>query len=670
MPDTEKTPMPSFERFYERHTASARLCAHLLVGEDEVDTFLKQARPELESEFKKAGTVLDFAGWMVANLLKRSKKAEGVTPVALIRSGHAKEFTEDIESLAEDRELATDALRKMPLKERDFLINHFAPEKSTGKAAPSDDTRDRVRNLTLALFRGISRRRKVETQKEDLENKLLVPLLSSPPGKPDALPDDALQALSKSAAGRGLQRRVVNLQLILPHLCRVLRDKLANPVVTVEKGSIAIPEKGGLNIAILGMAAAAFAVAAGLYFFAKQKSMVKVEIPPDPARVRIVGAVAAELPAGMDSLNKNALLTNHFLKLISGCVHLDLNVHTAILVTGPAELEFRNSASVHLHSGMIVARNRGRKQGLKIRTPHVTLTDRGAEIGIDVRGDSTRIEMIRGQADAKSDRPETLFVGERKSYPGGRQETFRFQRAFAPVPLSAIHDAAEPREWPLNRAAIPKLRIDRVSSPPVIDAKLDDWSRESLFSVNAIEHPDNYAAKLTLAFDDQALYFGGFVVDPHPMRSEITTNAVHANFLSGGGLQLRLQSIVAEETNLPTVITDLWFSKASGVAGSAIRRAGMTNLMPSGVSGAFVMHTNQFIYTFEYALPWSELDIPAPESGSSVRASVEIIFGAPSGKDWIGRMTELINFRAISRNPTNRVHTASKPHAWGKLEFR
>jgi hypothetical protein len=671
MAETEKTKPPSFERFYERHQASAQLCAHLLMGPDEADGFLKSARPDLQTEFETAGIVLDFSGWMVEKLIGRTKKPDDKQPATQIRQRHAEELAKDLEALEEDREVASEVLRKMPMKERDFLLDQFVPKDSAASRKPSDESLERIRNLSQALFCGISRRRAVKEQTEELEKQLLGPILSGVPGKLDALPGEILNALSKSQNGRGLQRRVANLQLILPTLCKALRNKLANPVVVVEKESIAKPVKGGMNVAILGIALAALAVAAGLYSFAKQRSMVKIEIPPDPARVTIIAQVDAKAAEGMPPIRKNTVLTNNLLKIISGQVILDLNTHTMLLVTGPAEMTFKNSAVVQLTHGTVVARNRGRKNGLKIHTPHVILTDRAAEMGIGVTKDLTGIEMIRGQADAKSSRLETLFAGDQKSYPDGRSGNFTFMRAFPPVPLPAASGIAEPREWPLNRAGIPKLKLDRFENAPVIDAKLDDWTAESLFSVNAVEHPESYSAKLGLSYDDEALYFSGFVVDPHPMRSQIAGTSENTSFLSGGGVQLRLQSIGSPETNTsPAVLADLWFNKADEVANSAIRRADKTNLMPAEVTGAFALHTNLFLYTFEYALPWKVIGIPVPKSGDSLRASVEIVYGSPSGKDWIGSMTELIDFRAFSRNPTNRIDTATKPHSWGKIEFR
>lgn len=206
-----------------------------------------------------------------------------------------------------------------------------------------------------------------------------------------------------------------------------------------------------------------------------------------------------------------------------------------------------------------------------------------------------------------------------------------------------------------GRARNKRLFIIPPPRPVAIDAKLDDWDLSGQIGIFVTrETAATMSARIAAMYDADALYLSGDFRDPSPMmnRHDPLVNAEKA--WDADAFQFRLvldpklgfpiheSSLDHPKPNSAICHLLMWYYTARQEPCLHLQY-GMTYSPPKAGYPQCVVPHDKFQaayrraddgqgYTFEYRIPWTTLEAPAPlKAGDAVACAIQIQWGAPDG---------------------------------------
>ena len=192
-----------------------------------------------------------------------------------------------------------------------------------------------------------------------------------------------------------------------------------------------------------------------------------------------------------------------------------------------------------------------------------------------------------------------------------------------------------------DQSSCSEIRVPRASTPPSLKGDPSDWDRTHEVTIRT---PDQFAdfcyAKITLLYDDDALYVAGEVADPYPMCNPLAFDGDMRRSWESDALQLHLKAV----TDTPGEVAEindirLWYSTPERAAGCCIipgADATKACVNPVGVLGDYRKHADGNGYTFTYRLPWAALNSTrAPHAGERLTACVQCHWGTEDGQEFL-----------------------------------
>ncbi len=192
------------------------------------------------------------------------------------------------------------------------------------------------------------------------------------------------------------------------------------------------------------------------------------------------------------------------------------------------------------------------------------------------------------------------------------------------------------------QASCSEIRVPRVNKIPFLEGDPGDWDRTQAVTVRT---PDQFGdfcyAKITLLYDDEALYVGGEVADPYPLRNPLAFDGDMRKSWESDALQLHLQAVTddAPGEGAETGINDirLWYSTPERAAGCCILPGSdpaKARVNPEGAQGSYRERPDGKGYTFTWRLPWTVLNATrAPRAGERLTACIQCHWGTEDGRD-------------------------------------
>lgn len=190
----------------------------------------------------------------------------------------------------------------------------------------------------------------------------------------------------------------------------------------------------------------------------------------------------------------------------------------------------------------------------------------------------------------------------------------------------------------------------------VIDGDLGEWDRSGeVFSYNSEETREEKNGRMSLMYDDEALYIGAEVADPNPMMNRHDPEANPDKVWNADSVQVRLVIDRDEDwpvpyskySNAPRGDHDiqhllLWYYTDGKQPGLQLR-LDMDFKVPEswqphglvaadGFDAAYRKHDDGKGYTLEYRVPWKTLDATnPPRAGDMVAGSIQYNWSRPDG---------------------------------------
>jgi hypothetical protein len=219
-----------------------------------------------------------------------------------------------------------------------------------------------------------------------------------------------------------------------------------------------------------------------------------------------------------------------------------------------------------------------------------------------------------------------------------------------------------------TRATRTEVRVRPVAGPPALDGDSRGWDWSEAVTIQAPDQYTDYChARVTLLYDQEALYVAAAVADPYPMVNTLGFDGDMRRSWSSDALQLHLQAVTgAPPAAKGAIINDirLWYSTPEGRAGCCIipgldtQRA---RVNPTGVQGAFRRREDGKGYTLTFRLPWSALHSHrAPLPGERLTACIQCHWGTANGD---GLLCGGVEVRA------DNAPEVYVPESWGQAVF-
>lgn len=400
----------------------------------------------------------------------------------------------------------------------------------------------------------------------------------------------------------------------------------------------------------------------------------------------------------------------------AGVLKLALRNGVTIVIDGPAEIDLVDEMRAVLHSGNAVVRVPKGMSGFRLSTSTTDVLDLGTEFAVRAgQGMVTDVQVYEGAVIASSTSrdaggflPERIEAGNAvrimPSQAAPPQPIAfveeRFLRSLPPEPASGepyLSDDEDVRMF--GRPSIDAIVVQQARREPVIDGRLDEWSKTPGFSSSF----DGSAACSERAagwmmYDAKNLYVAAHVRDPAPMRNRIAPELDADRGWVGGSVQIRISTDraagwpvagnshgyylrrgrsahataveKAAASNPRLSHLDMWYHAPSGRACLTVGH-GMTydsyDVNPAGFAGAFLRDEDDKGYVLEYAIPWAALNAAddPPRSGDTLATAWQIHFSDSSGQIWRRQIIEV-------RNPSEpyRIGVWQRAATWGKAEVQ
>lgn len=160
-----------------------------------------------------------------------------------------------------------------------------------------------------------------------------------------------------------------------------------------------VPHRRGLRWAMVGLAAAALALAA---LFLRPRDEVKPE-PHAQESVAVLRYASAPQWAGGMELSPGDALPDGAMKLVRGFVTVELSSGAQVSIEAPAEWTVTGVNSLRLQVGRTTAQVPARAAGFRIETPVGDVVDFGTTFGVNVLADgTTATHVFEGKVELRS----------------------------------------------------------------------------------------------------------------------------------------------------------------------------------------------------------------------------------------------------------------------------
>jgi hypothetical protein len=379
------------------------------------------------------------------------------------------------------------------------------------------------------------------------------------------------------------------------------------------------------------------------------------------------------------------------LKLDGGVAEIEFGCGAVALLEGPAELELVSATQAFLHSGQMVLRVPHDHGGFKLETLAARLLDQGTEFGVKVERGETVLQVYEGAvvAELKGTRAneERVEGGQAVLLTDASEKVPFFPERFVRY-LPGPDDPKGRGVYPYNNSIFDTVHIVPAPGKVTIDGDLSDWDLSGRFRT-ACEPPyrDAYYLEGAMMYDEQFLYVGAHVGDPHPMRSAISPHERRDLYGQGGGIALRISTdrqmgwpVRGEDAAMrkgrpagPDDVNDklafvmLWYYRPEQEACLQIRH-GMdfhgAAVNPPGYRGAYKVDADGQGYTLEYAIPWSLLNAANdPPRGDDVLGAAWLAHWSDAdGLKWQGQLIDMLN-------PAEHAWNFQQAATWGKAVY-
>ncbi|MEM7391490.1 MAG: hypothetical protein AAF492_04000, partial [Verrucomicrobiota bacterium] len=200
----------------------------------------------------------------------------------------------------------------------------------------------------------------------------------------------------------------------------------------------------------------------------------------------------------------------------------------------------------------------------------------------------------------------------------------------------------------------------RTAAPVSCDADLNDWPLEGGFSsLTAEPYGEDHHLEAYLMLDDEHLYLAAFVGDPTPMRNSVDVQFDADIADKGGSIRVGLARAGGDP-----IRATLWYQPSDR---KALLR--INDTMAETYEGQFRAFANGRGYMVEYAIPWATLGLSAPGSGETMGMTWEVNWSDEGGRQWRGRLSDLITPEAAARLKKTPFRPMNEPDAWGKAHI-
>ena len=189
-----------------------------------------------------------------------------------------------------------------------------------------------------------------------------------------------------------------------------------------------------------------------------------------------------------------------------------------------------------------------------------------------------------------------------------------------------------------------------------VDGKLDDWDRSGeVFSYHSEATRQIKHGRMSLMYDDEALYIGAVVADPNPMMNRHDPAANPDKVWNADSVQVRL--VIDRDEGWPVDYSKyrnaakgdndiqhllLWYYTDGKRPGLQLRKDMDFKVpeqwQPDGLvdadafDAAYRKHSDGLGYTLEYRVPWNTLDANnPPRGGDMVAGSIQYNWSKPDG---------------------------------------
>ncbi|MHC1769963.1 MAG: FlgD immunoglobulin-like domain containing protein [Verrucomicrobiia bacterium] len=206
-----------------------------------------------------------------------------------------------------------------------------------------------------------------------------------------------------------------------------------------------------------------------------------------------------------------------------------------------------------------------------------------------------------------------------------------------------------------GRARNKRIFIVPPPGPVAIDGRLDDWDVSGQIEVFVTqETAGTMSARIAAMFDEEALYLSGDFRDPTPMMNQHDPLVNAEKAWDADALQFRLvldpklgfpihESSLDNPKPNPAICHMLMWYYTERMEPCLHLQYGMTYSPPKAGYPQCVVPRHKFQaayrmaddgkgYSFEYRIPWTTLETPAPlKAGDAVASAIQIQWGAPDG---------------------------------------
>jgi hypothetical protein len=381
------------------------------------------------------------------------------------------------------------------------------------------------------------------------------------------------------------------------------------------------------------------------------------------------------------------------LRLFAGLAELTFSSGAVVILEGPAELEIISPMHCVLRSGRLVAHVPSRAVGFTVETLGANIRDLGTEFGVAAEGKATTVQVYAGTIVAQGKQDQKNSVNQQVTAGHAIQISATDASNVAPIAFQETRFVRQfpPRETrgsqyedPYNQSRIETCRILPTRRPIVIDGNLSEWDRSGEFTSRCMEpYSDTYHVRAMLMYDDQNLYIGADVGDPHAMHSAIDPDKEPRFGWRGGGIQVR----IATDPALGWPLEASYFRRHPATDGSdnivhltmwyyeprqqpcLHVNYGMNYhgdiVNPAEFRGAYRKHPDGRGYILEYAIPWTALNSgpghPRPKAGDVTGICLLVHWSEATGAIWRGMLVDVLN-----PNPVNKGMTSHYAGTWGQ----
>ncbi len=383
-------------------------------------------------------------------------------------------------------------------------------------------------------------------------------------------------------------------------------------------------------------------------------------------------------------------------RLEQGLAQIVFECGAIAMLKAPVDLELVSLSEAFLYSGQLLVRvpPDSAAEGFRVGTPAGDLLDLGTEFGVEVESTGGALVQVyegevlaTGKSTAHEPPTQRVLEGQALRLHETLEPTAFWPERFVRV-LPGPDDPRGRGVNPYNKSRYDTVRISAAPPNVTIDGDLSDWDlSEQFFAACEPPYGEHYFVHAALMYDEQYLYVGAEVGDPHPMRSQVLPDRDADRHGSGGCVALRISTdrhsgwpLRAENARLrsdrqtrPDDVTHklsfvvLWYSEPERRACLAMRH-GMDleglQVNPEGYRGAFRKHPDGQGYTLEYAIPWAALHAAEdpPQAGDELAAMWLVHWSDAEGRNWQGQLIDVMT-------PDEPGWNFERAATWGKAIY-